>query len=260
VTSWRGALRLVGFSLIAAQITCVDLSGPGSGGANQCGLAPTPYTFGDNTAGALGTSDCTLPDGSFIDYYAATLPAGAYLFSQSSTDLDTYLFLLSSDQFLLGYNDNNPPGSTNSTIKALLPAGDFVLGANSFPGRTGAYNLSSALATTGVTGCEDVFVVMGTSTTQDLQTTDCALNPGYADNYIIALTSGQSITLTMSSSAVDSYLELYYLTNRVAFNDNLSTTSNDAQITYTPTVSAFFLIRAKSAGTVATGAYSLSVQ
>jgi hypothetical protein len=258
--SWRGALRLVGFSVIAAQITCVDLSGPGTGGTNQCGVAPTPYTFGDNTAGALSTSDCTLPDGSFIDYYVATLAAGAYVFSQSSTELDTYLFLLSPDQFLLGYNDNNPPGATNSTIKALLPAGNFILGANSFPGRTGAYNLSSALATTGVTGCEDVFVVRGTSTNQDLQTTDCAVSPGYADNYIIALTSGQSITITMSSSAVDSYLELYYLSNMVASNDNLSTTSSDAQITYTPSASAFFLIRAKSVGTVTTGAYSLTVQ
>jgi len=260
VTSWRGALRLVGFSFIAAQLTCVDLSGPGSGGNNQCVPAPTPYTVGDNTAGALTTSDCTLVDGSYIDYYAATFPAGAYLFNLSSTELDTYLFLLSPDRFLIGYNDNNPPGATNSTIKALLPAGDFVLGANTFPGRIGAYTLSSALTTTGVTGCEDVFVVRGTSTTQDLQTTDCAANPGYADNYLIALTAGQSITITMSSSAVDSFLELYYLTNKVAFNDNLSTTSNDAQLTYTPSVSAFYLISAKSVGTVATGAYSLSVQ
>jgi hypothetical protein len=260
VTPWRGALRLAGLSLIAAQLTCVDLSGPGSGGNNECTLTPTPYTVGDNTAGALATSDCALVDGSYIDYYAATLPAGAYLFNLSSTELDTYIFLLSPDRFLLGYNDNNPPGATNSTIKALLPAGDFVLGANSFPGRTGAYTLSSGLATTGVTGCEDVFVVRGTSTAQDLQTTDCVANPGYGDNYIIALTAGQPITVTMSSTAVDSYLELYYLTNRVASNDNLSTTSSDAQFTYTPTVSAFFLISAKSAGTVTTGGYSLSVQ
>ena len=57
---------------------------------------------------------------------------------------------------------------------------------------------------------------------------------------MIALRAGQSITVTMSSSAVDSFLELYSLSNRVAFNDNLSTTSNDAQFTYTPNVSAFF--------------------
>ena len=40
-------------------------------------------------------------------------------------------------------------------IKALLPAGDFILGANAYPGSTGAYDLTSAAATTNVTGCED---------------------------------------------------------------------------------------------------------
>ena len=255
----RQLYQLVAISLIAVQFSCVDLSAPDIGN-NQCLLAATPHTLGDNTAGALTTSDCRLNDGSYIDYYATTLPAGAYVFSQSSTEFDTYLYLLSSDRFLLGFGDNESQVSTNSTIKALLPAGDFILGANTFPGSTGAYNLSSALATAGVTGCEDVFVVRGTNTTQDLQTTDCMANPGYADNYLIDLTAGQSITVTMSSSAVDSFLELNYVTGRVAFNDNLSATSNDAQFTYTPSVSDFFTIRAKSAGSVATGAYTLSIQ
>jgi hypothetical protein len=254
----RQLCQLVGLSLIAVQVSCVDLSSPDTGGNNQCLLTPTPHAVGDNTAGVLTTSDCRLTDGSFIDYYTTTLPAGAYVFNLSSTELDTYLFLLSAGRSLIGYN-NDSQGSTNSTIKALLPAGDFILGANSFPGSTGAYNLSSAVSTTGVTGCEDVFVVRGTSTAQDLQTTDCAANPGYADNYMIALTAGQSITVTMTSSVVDSFLELNYVTGRVAFNDNLTGTSNDAQFTYTPSVSDFYTIRAKSVGSISTGAYTLSI-
>jgi hypothetical protein len=253
----RQLYQLVAISLIAVQFSCVDLSAPDIGN-NQCLLAATSHTLGDNTAGALTTSDCRLSDGSYIDYYTTTLPAGAYLFSESSTEINTYLFLLSANRLFIGFDDDSQ-GSTNSTIKALLPAGDFILGANTFPGSIGAYNLSSALATAGVTGCEDVFVVRGTSTTQDLETTDCMANPGYADNYMIALTAGQSITVTMSSTAVDSYLELYSSAGRVASNDNLSATSNDAQFTYTPSVSDFYTISAKSVGSISTGAYTLSI-
>ena len=50
-------------------------------------------------------------------------------------------------------------------------------------------------------------------------------------------------------------------TGRVTFNDNQSTTSNDAQFSYTATVSDVFIISAQSAGgTAATGAYTLTVQ
>jgi hypothetical protein len=100
----------------------------------------------------------------------------------------------------------------------------------------------------------------GTSTTQALQTTDCQAAASYADNYFIALRAGQTVTVTMSSTAVDSFLELYYYTGRVAFNDNLGT-GPDAQFSYTATVNDLFIISAQSAGgTPATGAYTLTIQ
>ncbi len=258
----RQTYRLLGFTLIAVQFSCRnDPAGPSVPAADPtCLTNAAPHAFGDNTPGVLATSDCTLSDGSYIDYYSTTLPAGAYVFNQSSTDFDTYLFLLTADRRLIAFDDNDSQTSTNSTIKALLPAGDFILGANAYPGSTGAYNLTSA-ASTSVTGCERVFLVSGTSTTQDLETTDCAVTGSYADNYFIALRAGQAITVTMSSSAVDSYLELYNSTGRVTFNDNQTPTNNDAQFTYTATFTDFFIISAQSAGgTPVTGAYSLTVQ
>jgi hypothetical protein len=260
----RQLRRLLGFTLVAVQFSCGhDAAAPITGGNNTCGTTAAPHALGANTPGALTTSDCTLSDGSYIDYYVTTLTAGAYVFNQTSTEFDTYLFLLSPDRFLIAFNDDDPQlsTSTNSLIKAILPAGDFVLGANAYPGSLGAYSLISAASTPGVTGCEDVFVVKGTSTTQALETTDCPVTNSYADNYLIALTAGQSITVTMSSSAVDSFLALYYVNGRVLFNDNQSPTSNDAQFTYTATVSDIFVISAQSAGgTAATGAYTLTVQ
>ena len=258
----RQLYRLLGFTLIAIQFSCGhDAAAPITGPSNDCLTSATPHSFGASTPGALTTSDCTLSDGSYIDYYITTLPAGTYVFKQSSTEFDTYLFLLTADRFEIGENDDDPQLSSNSEIKAVLPAGDFILGANAWPGSTGAYSVTSAASTSGVTGCEVVFVVKGATTTQDLQTTDCQATSSYADNYRIALQAGQSITVTMSSSAVDSFLELYSRTGRVTFNDNQSTTSNDAQFTYTTTISDTFLISAQSAGgTGATGAYTLTIQ
>ena len=254
--------RLVVFSAIAIQISCGhDPAAPINGGANLCQTTATPHVLGANTSGALTTGDCTLSDGSLIDYYSTTLTAGAYLFNQSSTAFDTYLFLLTGDRNLIGFDDDDPQLTSNSVIKALLPAGDIILGANAYPGSSGAYNLTSAVTTSAVTGCEDVFVVRGTTTTQDLQTTDCQATSSYADNYLIALRAGQSITVTMSSTAVDSFLELYYFTGRVTFNDNQSTSTTDAQFTYTSTVSDIFIVSAQSTGgTPVTGAYTLTIQ
>ena len=256
----RQLYPLAGLSLVVVQFSCRLDYGPGpTDGNNQCAIA-TPYTVGDNTAGALATSDCRLTDGSYIDYYGTTLPAGAYVFNQSSTELDTYLYLLTANRYLLGFNDNESQGSTNSAIKALLPAGDFLLGANTYPGSTGAYNLSSTAGTIDVTGCETVYVVPGTSTVQNLQASDCAANMSYADHYIIAIKAGQSITITMSSSAFDSFLALYDRSGGVVSNDNISTTNGDAQLTFSAPLSDFYTISAQSAGGIATGAYTLSIQ
>jgi len=76
--------------------------------------------LGKDLRGALATTDCTLSDGSYIDYFSTTLPTGAYVFKQSSTDFDTYLFLLTADRFLVAFNDDDPLTNTRTT-HTLLP-------------------------------------------------------------------------------------------------------------------------------------------
>lgn len=244
-------------ALAAVQFSCSpDVSGTGPPGNDACTLT-IPYTLGANTTGGLADTDCRLFDGSFIDYYSTTLTSGWYIFDMSA-GFATYLFLRGDDGAVIGIHDDVGHG-TNTTLKALLPAGSYVLGANAYPGSTGGYTLSSTTDNTDVSNCEVVFVARGTSTAQNLVTSDCDTSTSFSDDYIIFIPSGQSITVTLSSSAFDAFLELYGPEGRVAVNDN-GPAGTAAIITYTSSSSAFYVIRAESAAGFTTGAYIISVQ
>lgn len=220
-----------------------------------------PHTIGSTTNGALTTSDCRLTDGSYVDFYTTSVAtAAAYLFNQASTAFDTFLTLLSSAGFVIAVNDDSG-STTNSTIKVLLPAASYTLAATSFaPSATGSYTLSSAATSAAITGCEEVFVARGISTTQDLQTTDCANGGFYSDDVLIFLRAGQTVTIDMSSTAMDASLKLYGASGLVASNDDRDSTTTDARIVYTVTADALYLIVPTSFAAGSTGAYTLIIQ
>jgi hypothetical protein len=231
-------------------------------GADPCVLSA--HTLGSTTSGQLSLSDCRLSDGSLVDFYSVNIPAtGTYLFNQTG-NFDTYLALLTPQATVLAINDDSASGTANiSSIKAILPAGVFVLGANSYdPNVTGTYTLKSTSSTTPVTNCEDVFIVAGVSTDQALQTTDCATTGFYSDDYLVYLAAGQSVTATMTSGSVDSYLEIRADGSATVLtsNDNLDGTTQNARATWTATVSNFYVITARTATAGVTGAYTLAIQ
>ena len=225
--------------------------------------ARTAHSLGATTGGTLETSDCQLADGSFIDFFSTDLSANAYLFQQSA-GFDTYLDLELADGTVIAENDDLNNTSTNSGIKALLPAATYLLGASSFdPNVTGSYTVSSQTTSPDNANCELVFVVKNVSTTQGLAATDCPFTnaPIYADAFYILLRAGQSITVNMSSSTVDSFLELQRLSGAlVAQNDDRDATTKDARITFTATFTDYYAIVARSAVASQTGAYSLTIQ
>jgi hypothetical protein len=233
----------------------------------------TPHSLGATTGGALATSDCQLGDGTFVDFFSTALPAAdAYLFRQSA-EFDTYLFLSAPDGSIIADNDDESDTSRNSAIKALLPPGSFIIGASSYdPLVTGDYTISSATTSTAVTGCELVFVVKNVTTAQNVETTDCLATtppaaPIYADGFFIFLRAGQSITVSMTSPIVDSFIDLVRLDPNpnnppalVASNDNRDGTTKDARITYTATVTTYYSIFARTAVASQTGPYNLTIQ
>jgi hypothetical protein len=234
---------------------------------NLCATA-TPHTLGDTSNGALATTDCLLSDGTYVDFFTTAIAeANAYLFKQAAA-FDTYLYLGAADGTTIAESDDESDASTNSAIKALLPPGNYVLGASSFDAAiTGSYAVTSSTTTTDVAGCELVFVVKNISTNQSVDASDCLWNPApnvsYADGYFIFLKAGQSVTISMSSAAVDSFLSLIRLTGgvTVASNDNKDASgTKDAQVVFTATAADYYAIFARTALQAQTGAYTLQIQ
>jgi hypothetical protein len=225
------------------------------------------HTFGTSSSGTLSSTDCQLSDGSFVDFFNTTVPAAAaYLFRQSAT-FDTYLLLTLPDGTTIAENDDEIQTGTDSGIKAFLPAGSYVLGAGSFnPGVTGDYTVSSSTASTNIGNCEIVFAIKGISTDQNVEATDCLLTappaaPVYADGIFIFLKAGETVTLNMTSSTIDSFLQLVRVDGlNVAQNDNRDATTKDAQIVYTAAQANYYAIYARSAIASQTGAYTLTIQ
>jgi hypothetical protein len=240
------------------------------------GCATPAHTIGSTATYQLAATDCRFQDGSFVDFFTVAIPtAGTYIFNQSSATFDTFLALLAVDGTQIGTNDDfGAPGVTDSRVKVIVPVGSYLLGANSVnPNVTGAYSLTSTASTDQVTNCEDVFVFPGITTLQSLQTTDCNTNvanptSGFAfDEYVVYLNAGQSITVSMTSATLDSYLELRINGGAtVASNDNIDATTKDARITFTVPVltntrtAGFFVITAATKVAGVLGDYTLTVQ
>jgi hypothetical protein len=227
----------------------------------------TAHTFGTTTAGTLATTDCRLSDGAYIDYFTTSIStAGAYVITDSSTVIDPFLLFYGPDGWIIGINDDGDQTSMllHSRIKALIPGAtsSYILGATSLnAGEVGDYKISSAPTSSAITNCEEVFAARGITTNQNLETTDCVFSQFYSDDTWIFLRAGQTVTISMNSTAFDASLELWRGgSTKVAENDNRTTGTTDAQIVYPVLADDFYLIVPTSHVTLTTGAYTLIIQ
>jgi len=271
--------------------TTVTLGAPGPVQVRATVSGPAPVTFDltsvtpclylapfgpDVTAsGTLAINDCSeFGDGTFVDYYGLTLGSqGAVDLTMRSTAVDAFLWVFNISGTALALDDDGGVGAngTDSRIKAVLSAGDYAVGANTFDNTTqfGSYTLSSVPTAATVAACEDVWLSGAVAVTEAIATTDCAApDPGggggtfYSDAFLIVLFNGQSVTFTETSTAFDAYLTLFRADQTaatvVAENDDGAGGTN-AQIVYTSIQNAVYILDVGTAPTGATGAYSLSV-
>jgi hypothetical protein len=218
--------------------------------------------------GTLATADCEGTGGELTDRYTFTTTAQqAVRFRQTSAALDTYLELYDAEGRLLAANDDSAGlrGHPTSTLKMILPAGSYQVSPSSYAaGETGAYSLSAATVPESENICDLVFAMRGITTIGELTTGDCTTGGTSAflfETIVVGMQAGRTYTITLNSTAFDAYLELGNLgspSQVVASNDNAAGTN--ARITYTPTVSNFYVIVASTAAAGASGAFTLIVE
>ena len=155
------------------------------------------------------------------------------------------------------------PFSRNAGFSVILPIGEYVVTAASrAAGQLGAYTLTSAVVPESVTGCAEIFVTAGVTTHQSLGRGDCQV--GYpeqlGDHFRIYVRKGTTITLIMSASEVDTRLELYDTGGALLADaeENVSYSSLDSRLVFTPGTSGYYVIFATTA--YGFGDYTLTIE
>jgi hypothetical protein len=233
--------------------------------SSQGSLGVPQYVNGD-----LTNAQCTYGANGVIQLWSLPLSSSTPMevwLEGNAPDFDTYLTMYrgtytnQADQ--IAFNDDGIGNTTDSKIQFLGGAGNFLIGATNFSPQKGAYKLSTKTWSGAVTACNLVFAVAGTSTNQNLDNNDCRRGTRWADQVVVYLRAGETIQMSMHSTAflpsleVDRRVNGYY--TLVAKDANTGNTA-DAQITLTAAVSDFYMIYTTSNGTTAVGgAYSLSI-
>lgn len=234
---------------------------------NPCNV--TAYVLGATINGSLATTDCDFGDGSFVDLFQATTNAQVnHAFSLTSAAFDTYLWIFSSDgQRVLAASDDVAQGTTNSGLRLLAPPGSYLLAVNSYDaGEVGPYTFSSTNAPEAPGCIYTRWVVPGAVWSESVAATDCAEPSGTGgtaagDEYGVVLSPGQSLVVTMRSTALDPYLRLINAsTGATLAQNNDFGSGTDARVAYTVPASGtvtLVVIVATTNLASQTGAYTL---
>ena len=191
--------------------------GGGAGGASPCSACVVGAVgCGAPGAGTLAAGECLLSDGSFVDAWTFTLATAASVtVEMTSTAFDTFLFVTDAGCNVLGTNDDCMPGNLDSCITIQLVAGDYFLIANSFAeGETGAYRLAATCGdAVDICGGDCPATTIGCDETRagTLDAADCALpaDGSFIDMYELVLAAPTTLSLRLTSAAIDPYLWVF---------------------------------------------------
>jgi hypothetical protein len=232
----------------------------------QCRVSGT-LALDAEIEGSLSLTDCRYPQGWLTDRYTLTLATPAAVrFTQSSDVFDSYFELVRDGETVVAFHDDidREAGNFNSSVRVLLPAGTYELSPSSArANEQGPYVVGAATATTDMVNCDFMFVVPGVTAQQQLDPSDCPEESFFSELFIIRLEAGRSYTITMTSTAFKAYLLLFRQGPQgllFASEDDNSAGGNDARITFTPTITDFYVLFPTSAATSESGAYTISIQ
>ena len=240
------------------------LGGGGGGGGGGCG-SPTAISIGQTINGALASTDCLFPTAGerFSDAYTFSGTAGQQItIAMSSSAFDTFLHLIGPNGAVLTTDDDGG-GGTNSRIPATtgfltLPStGTYTIQASSFSANTsGIYTLSLTAQTLGGCGTSTP-INFGQTVNGSLSSNDCRLEDNsFFDAYTFNGTTGQQISISMSSATFDTFLFLRRPDGTILESDDDGGGGTNSRI---PAGSGFFTLPTTGVYTILANSFSPNV-
>jgi S1-C subfamily serine protease len=221
--------------------------------------------------GKLDNSSGVLPaDNSYFDAYTFEGRAGQQVvIEMNSSEVDSYLILLSPDGRDLAQDDDGAGGS-NAKLTTTLPAdGLYTVLANSYqPGETGSYNIRLAAASAG-----SQQAAAGSSPQQQgrvLLQEQGTLGPdapvlqsdgSHYREYTFQGTAGQTVNISLESTDFDPYLILVGPDGQpVDQNDDATPNNPNSALTVTLRANGTYRVIANSYDRTGQGRYTLVVR
>jgi hypothetical protein len=237
----------------------------------------TPVTFtatacdhpvialGDTVPGGLSAADCRF-GGYFTDFYEVAAPTGPQGLTLTMTaGFATYLELYQRSGGFVSFDDESDTATTNSRIRAIVPADDYLIAPSSLLRNVvGAYSVSAVARPAELAGCALVWTMRGVVIGDSVTTTDCVDSTGgiryYADKVALWLEAGTVLKVSHQSAAFDAALFLRTRADQLvaANNDSASTTTN-AYLVYSVVQSGEYRLFAATNAAGATGPYTLTI-
>lgn len=213
----------------------------------------TGQTLTGNLSTASGGS--IFGDGSPADLYQFTVTTSQLLvITMSSAQLDSFMYLMDSSGVILA-DDDDSGGNGDAQIARVLAPGTYRVEAGTFVGESGSYSLSLQASTPVVTNIAVGQTVNGSLSSADGRSVGCS--GCFADVYQFSLTSSQTLAITLSSAAFDTYLRILDSQGQtIAENDDDTGTNSFFQQTFAP---GTYRIEASSYDNGVSGAYTLSL-
>ena len=262
----------------------VDSGSGGRGTIADLGRQTLPrITAGQTVSGRLSSSDFTRSDdNTYADGYRYSGRAGEQLtITMRSSAFDSWL-VFDDPNGPLQETDDDGAGGRDARITVTLPHdGDYVVVANSLlRGSTGQYTLSLQSTRGGGGGVDDTGPSGGGGGTLEAlarmslpritagQTVSGRLSSGdfrrsddntLADGYFYDGRAGETITITMRSSAFDTWVVLDDPNGPTRETDDDSGGGTDSRLTFTLPHAGRYMIVANAVGATDAGPYTLSV-
>ncbi len=238
-----------------------------SGNAGQYTISLSLSEPGGGTISLGETVSGNLPIGGQDRWEFSTSSPIAVMIEMTSNVFDTYLELLGPDGSQLTYNDD--AGSTRVSridYHYLSSAGTYTIIARSYGNASGGpYELSlygvEAAPTESPRPTSTPYPAGAGGEISIGQTVNGYLTRGARDGWSFYGIGGTRVTITMTSSEVDSFLELWSPAGAILTDDDDGAGFPNAQISsYRLPTSGTYVIVARSFGDVGEGAYTLTLE